>query len=203
MAIAAGMIFTGCFDWLNNEQEPEITIDPPEPLRITIEEENELFGNIDFVKVFSFDDLYLNENEGNLIDFSLIKHYYSQNRLYTYSLYLDMVSDEKLTQISDFIDNGKFSNSAAKVACLQYFRAYNEENKCIGYFEWGLLNPDDENGVIIQLWYADSELTYTSDDGKLIISLSKGWNMVYGVDDIYVKDLYDKGYRHKWRFTEL
>ena len=204
IVLTTEMTFTGCSDWLNNEKEPEIITEPQEPLRIIIEEEDELFGIIDFVKVCSFDDMYLVENKGNLIEFSLIKHYYSHNRLYTYSLYLpEMVGDESLMKLSDVIDNGKVNNSAAKVACLQYFRAYNEKSNCIGYFEWGLLNQDDEIGIIIQIWYADSEVTYTSDDGKLILSLHKGWNVVYEGDDRDVKDLYDKGYRPKWRFTEL
>ena len=202
IVLSTGMTFTGCFDW--KEKEPAISVDPPEPLRIIIEEENELFGIIDFVKIFSFDDLYLNENEDNLLKFSLLKHYYTQNRVYEYSLYLpDIVSDEQLMKLSDVIDNGKVSNSAAKVAYLQYFRAYNEESNCIGYFEWGCINPDDEIGFITQLWYADSEVTYTSDDGKLILSLSKGWNVVYEGYDRDYKDLHDQGYRMKWRFTEL
>ena len=202
--LAAGLVFSGCSDWLNNEKEPEITIDPNEPLRIIIEEENGLYGIIDFVKVFGFDNMHFEENDGNLIEFSLIKHYYSHNRLYTYDLYLtEIVSDEKLIKISDVIDNGKLSNPAAKVVCLQYFRAYNEESNCIGYFEWGLFNQDDEIGIITQFWYADSEVTYIADDGNLILSLHKGWNVVYEEDDIYYKDLYDKGYRLKWRFTEL
>ncbi|MCL2436347.1 MAG: hypothetical protein FWD09_09475, partial [Lentimicrobiaceae bacterium] len=138
MALATGIIFTGCLDWLNNEQKPEIIIEPAEPLRITIEEGNELFGIVDSVKILSFDDLYLNENKGDLIEISLIKQYYSHNRLYAYSLYLpEVVSDEKLIKIYDAIKQGKVSNTVAKVACLQYFRVYNKENNCIGYFECG------------------------------------------------------------------
>ena len=203
--LAIGLVFTGCSDWLNNEKEPEIIIEPPQPLRIIIEEENELYGIVDFVKTFSFDELNLVENESNLIEFSLIKHYYSQNRLYTYSLYLpEIVSDEKLKKISDVIDNGKVSNPAAKVVCLQYFRAYNEESNCIGYYEYGFFKADDEIGFITQLWYADSDVTYTSDDGKLILSLRKGWNSVLeGYEEEKSGNLYNKEYRPKWRFTEL
>ena len=61
--LAIGLVFTGCSDWLNNEKEPEIIIEPPEPLRIIIEEENELYGIVEFVKTFSFDELKLVENE--------------------------------------------------------------------------------------------------------------------------------------------
>ena len=203
MALATGIIFTGCLNWLNDEQKVEPPPpEPPEPLRITIEEGNELFGIVDSVKILSFDDLYLYENKGDLIEISLIKQYYSHNRLYAYSLYLpEVVNDEKLIRMSDAMNHGKVSNYIAKVACLQYFRVYNKENNCIGYYEWGYRNPDDDSWFTIQLWYADNAVTYTSDDGTCVFSLQKGWNRAlegYGEEFGRLH-----GYRMGWRYTEL
>jgi len=195
--LAMGLIFTGCSDWLNNEKEPEITIDP---LWFYIEAENDLIRSIAFMKVFSFDDPYLNENEDNWIILRIFGQF-PEMVLKNIELELPLtVSDGKLRKLSDYSDGGTISNPAVQVACLKYFKAFNVKSKYFGYFDWFWFNSDDESEINIQLWYADSDATYTSDDGKMNLSLRKGWNMVYEGDEI---DLWNKGYRPKWRFTEL
>ena len=196
--LAIGFTFTSCLDW--NEKEPEITVDyfPP---GINIIAESELIEKIAIVKAFSFDNPYLEENENDLIATS---HYKSLNFIPEYGKFVltfpFTVSDEKLRKFSDVSNEGIINNPAAQVACLQYFRAYDKEDKYIGYFECGLYRPDDEIGFYAQIWYANSEVTYTTVNGELIFTLRKEWNWVYERDD---RDLYDKGYRFKWRFTEL
>jgi len=200
--LAIGLILTGCSDWLNNEKAPEITIDWF-PFVINIETERELGDNIAIVKVFSFDEPCLDENEDDLIALSPSRYYCQENGKYLLDI-PDIVHDEKLKKLSDVCDKGAISNPAAKVACLQYFRAYSEEEKYIGYFEYSWYSHDEENGVNIQIWFADSDVSYTSDNGKIILSLQKGWNYVYeGYDEEKIGDLYNKGFRPKWRFTEL
>jgi len=196
--IAIGLTFTGCFDW--NENEPEITKDyfPP---GVDIIAESELIKKIAIVKAFSFDNPYLEENEDDLIatDRSKSLNYIPGKGIIFIELPY-IVSDEKLRRLSDVSDEGIVSNPAVQVACLQYFRAYNEEGKCIGYFECGLYRPDDEIGLYAQIWYANGEVAYKSDNGELIFTLRKGWDWVFERDD---RDLYNKGYRFEWRFTEL
>jgi len=196
--LTIGFTFSGCLDW--NENEPEITIDYF-PQGIDIIAESELIERIASVKAFSFDNPYLEENEDDLILFSHSKSldFIPANGKFVL-IFPFTVSDDKLRKFSDVSEEGMINNPAAQVACLQYFRAYDKEGKYIGYFECGLYRPDDEIGFYAQIWYANSEVTYTTVNGELIFALRKGWNWVYERDD---RDLYDKGYRFKWRFTEL
>ena len=199
--LAIGLTFTGCFDW--NETEPEIIIDPPSTPTIIIDVDDELAKKIATVKAFSFDDPNLDENEGNLI--SIRTYFYSYNKAYGIILPVS-VDDKKLRKLSDVIDHGEVSNPDAKVACLQYYRAYDAEGKCIGYFEWGYYSPDDGNWINMKIWFADSEVTYTSDEGELIFTLW-GWKNWNGVSFLWpvgrMSSTYNAGISPEWRYTEL
>jgi hypothetical protein len=195
-----GLTFVSC---LKIEETPTITTDPQSEPIVIIKVEDELAKNIAMVKAFSFDVPNLEENEDDLI--SIHTYFYSQNKAYGIVLPY-VVDDEKLRKLSDIIDNGTVSNPDAKVACLQYYRAYNAEGKCIGYFEWGYYSPNDEDWNNIKIWYADSDVTYTSDEGELIFRLERwgNWNGLSRIWPEYGDNKFgDTDISPEWRFTEF